>query len=576
MLSINKNINKKNSIIKNIFLLLKPYKIKIFASLILSIIITFLTILSPFLAQNLIDQGIMVLNFSVSIKFSLLIILIMIIEKSISLIQSILHIHLRNDLYKSLQLNMLRKIFLLKMDSFKENGFQSIFDSLNFDIDKIAEIADKNFLLISMDIFKMLGGLIALGSINYKLTLFILLIIPFKSLITTSLSKIKLKIFDYLVESYEDIGKWCEEIINGIREIKIWALYESKESEYSKLLSKKISLENKVQVLDEIDEYTGTILEEIMLNFIYILGVLLALNEQMTVGGIITFTIYSNIVSTPLSSLLSIKYKFANIKPSIDNYSDFIHKEEEAYNTDSISIDVPEKIIFKDVSLKFDNKIALKNISLEFIAGEKIAFIGTNGSGKSSLINLLLRFHTPSDGTILFNDLDINKINLKDFRSLFAVVSQDVYLFNKTIKENIDLFNFMNDNEIISFCESKGLSSFLNFSLKSNNGINSLVGMNGDKLSGGERQKILFLRALLNQDRQILILDEATASYDLESEQLFNETIINSDSYKFIFVVSHRPEILKYMDKIIVLNNGEIEAIGNYDELLKTGHMILE
>lgn len=253
MLSINKNINKKNSIIKNIFLLLKPYKIKIFASLILSIIITLLTILSPFLAQNLIDQGIMVLNFSVSIKFSLLIILIMIIEKSISLIQSILHIHLRNDLYKSLQLNMLRKIFLLKMDSFKENGFQSIFDSLNFDIDNIAEIADKNFLLISMDIFKMLGGLIALGSINYKLTLFILLIIPFKSLITTSLSKIKLKIFDYLVESYEDIGKWCEEIINGIREIKIWALYESKESEYSKLLSKKISLENKVQVLDEIE-----------------------------------------------------------------------------------------------------------------------------------------------------------------------------------------------------------------------------------------------------------------------------------------------------------------------------------
>lgn len=565
------DIDKNNSVLKNILILLLPYKKKIFISLILSLLITLLTTLSPLVAQKLIDNGIMFLNFSVSLKLASLIIIITILEKTISLLQSILHINLRNQLYISLQLNMLKKVLVLKINSFKESGFQSIFESLNFDIDAIAAVADKSFLLISMEIFKIAGGLIALCSINYKLTLFVLLLIPVQSLITNILAKFKTKLFDALVISFENMGKWCEEIINGISEIKISNLYRKKEDEYNKLISNRLSLEKNVQILDEVDDYAGNIIGELILNLIYIIGVSLALKEDLTVGGIITFTMYSNIVTAPLSSLISIKYRFANVKPSIENFSEFLHRDEECSIKNLSAPKAINKITFKNVNLEFENKTALQNISLEFNAGEKIAFIGTNGSGKSSIINLLLRFYKPSRGEIYFNDLNISEINLNEYRNLFAVVSQNVCLFSRSIKENIDLIDSFSEKEILSFCKDNELLSFLDFSLKSKDGLNTQVGMNGDKLSGGEAQKVSFLRALLKENRKILILDEATANYDIESEQLFNKIIAESNSYDFTFIVSHRPEILKHMDKIVVLDKGEIKCVASYDYVVKNG-----
>lgn len=564
-----KIIDKKNSILKNIFLLLKPYKNKIFISLFLSIIITILTTLSPLIAQRLIDKGIMPLNIHIALKLSLTIIILTTIEKFLSLYQSILHIDLRNKLYIYLQLNMLKKIFTLKINKFKESGFQSIFDSINFDIDTIAEIADKNFLLTFMEIFKVVGGLVSLGIINPKLTFFILFLIPIKSFVTNFLSKLKVKLFNALVISFEDIGQWCEEILNGIREIKLWNLYSQKEFEYKQLLLNKTSLEKRVQILDNIDDFSGNILEEIILNLIYILGVVLALKEDITVGGIITFTMYSNIITSPLSSLISIKYKFANIKPSIENYCDFLNQDEECLVKELLPPNEVNKIIFKDVYLNFDNKIAIKNINLEFNKGEKIAFIGTNGSGKSSILNLLLRFYSPSKGTILFNDINIAEINLTEYRALFSVVSQNTYLFNRSIKDNIDLYNQFTEEEIMNYCDKHGILHFINFLNKSKDGINSKVGMNGDKLSGGESQKISLLRALLKDDRKILILDEATANYDIESEKIFNNIIANCTSYDFVFIISHRPEILKHMDKIVLLDKGEIKCVDNYDYIVK-------
>lgn len=571
------NLKKSNSIIKNIFELLKPYKMHITASFLLSIVITLLTLLLPFISEKLIDDGIMPLNVLTTVKLASTIILITIFSNFFSLVQSIIHINFKNQLNFNLQMSLLRKIFLLQLDIFKEKGFQAIFDSLNFDIDNISEVADKNFLLSAMDIFKVIGGLIALIIINYKLTFFILLMIPLKYIITTSLSKIKINFFNKFLESFENIGKWYVDIINGIKEIKLWNMHTCKEKEYSALLLNKISLEKKVQILDESEDFNSIMLEGILFNLIYILGVLLASNNEMTVGGIIAFASYSNIVTEPLSSLISIKYRFANVKPSIDNYCDFMMKKQEDNNS---TLDLPkyiDKISFKNVSLKFNAKKTLKNLNLEFNKGEKIAIIGTNGSGKTSLINLLLRFYLPSEGNILINNnIDINTIDINKYRDLFAVVSQDVYLFNTTIKNNIDFSNELTDEELLAWAKENQLSSFLDFSKKSKATLDSIVGVNGEKLSGGEKQKISFLRALLKKNRQILILDEATASYDSQSEELFNKIVTESNNYLFTFVISHKTDILKHMDKIILLDNGTIKFIGDYNSLLSETDFITQ
>lgn len=570
-------INKENGIMKNIIILLSSHKLSIIFSFACTFILASASICAPILTQNLMDKGVMLLNIKVTTQYVVYITILFLIQEGLSFIQGIIHINMQNKVHLDLEVESFSKILRMKVQYLKNEGFASIFSTISCDIDTIAQVANKSFLILAMQIFKVIGGIIGLMLISYKLTLFILIIVPVKYLIINKLTEIKTNVFNKFLLVTEKIGMWYGDIMNGVEEIKLWNLYQIKKNEYRKLQSERFKLSNKFQVLDQISENSGSLLQNIIFNYLYILGIALIIKEEITIGVLITFVTYSEFVITPISLFMTIKYEIANIKPAFENYFKFISGIEENQDIKELKkLQEPKVIRFNEVSLTYDSKKVLSHINLELTAGEKVAFVGANGSGKSSLFNLLLRFYDPTEGAIYIDDLDIQKIDIDKYRDLFAVMSQDSYLFNTTIKNNISLQNTLSVEEIQKQCIDKKIESFLKFIEELPKEFQTDAGIRGSKLSGGEKQKVALIRTLLKKNSPILVLDEATSNYDMESEQLFNRLVSDYDTYPFVFIITHRPEILEHMDKIVVLDQGHIICVDSYKNLLKSNQIMPE
>ena len=207
-------------------------------------------------------------------------------------------------------------------------------------------------------------------------------------------------------------------------------------------------------------------------------------------------------------------------------------------------------------------KPLLKDVNMKFPKGSKTALIGRNGSGKSTIINLLTRLYDPADGKILLNGTDIFKISLQEYRSMVSIVSQQIYLFNDTIKNNICLYKTVSDEEVEIACRDSGLDDFLK-----EVSLDYMVGQNGSMLSGGQKQKIALARALIH-DRPIILFDEVTSNTDVYSEHQINGLLHTRLKDKTVVIITHRQEILSKVDQVIILKHGTVTDSGRYEELL--------
>jgi len=334
--------------------------------------------------------------------------------------------------------------------------------------------------------------------------------------------------------------------------------FEDTNKEYFKLNMKTVKTNALVSPFMEI---IGSIAAAIVIMF----GGMEVINGNLSVGAFFSFMTALFMLYTPIKRLSSVYNSFQKSIAANERINDIFATSSDIKSGVKVLDEQIDTIYFKNISLKYDEKLALKNININIQKGEKIALVGDSGGGKSSLVNLLLRFYDPFEGEIIFNNTNINQLTLNSLRNSISIVTQRVYIFNDTIANNI-AFGAELDEEKVKFVLNQAHA--LDFVEKMPEGIDTQLDEFGSNLSGGQRQRIAIARALY-KNPQILIFDEATSALDNESESIITKVLDEVSQNRITFVIAHRLSTIQNADKILLFKDGEIIGNGTEEELLK-------
>jgi ABC-type bacteriocin/lantibiotic exporter with double-glycine peptidase domain len=538
---------------RNALKMLKPYRVRMMIIMALAIIICGISAVTPFINRKMIDNGLLQGNIRTVIFLILLLIFLQVGGQFIEYLQRRQEINISNELGKKLKTEAFEHGLKLKPHYFKEQGFFKTIGDALYDISNIMSITNNNLLIIFVIICKCIGAAIGLVILDWRLSIFVAAIIPVKVWLNLIIRKRAEKYGKQLMEDNKNYNSWFSNILSGVIDIKLWNLEKKTISEYDghvqiiNVSSKRLSL------LTAKNNFLTNSLEFSLMNALYILGAFLIVGGQLTFGGLVAFISFASYVLSPVNIIMDLRIILKQITPSVEGIKRFYELEEENYAASLPLVGNISVIEFRNVSVSLGGRDILKNLNLIINQGEKIAVVGDNGSGKTTIINLLLRLCEPTEGAILMDGIPITEYNIEDYRQKFSVVSQDIHLFQGTVKDNITFDNqadiAFNKDERLKFC-TETIESW-------ENQYETQVGSEGTKLSGGERQKIALLRAL-HRKSAILVLDEPTSNYDKESDDEFNRYIQKNTDYDFYFIVTHRKDILSRVDKVLILENGKI------------------
>lgn len=549
--------------LKELLKLLTPYKSKIVFIFIILIFNSIFSLLLPLLSQSIMDDGFLLGDNQLISKRVLQVMFLTIFIVSIDTLKDIIRIKIQSDLNSNLSKKSFEHLCKLDLEYFDTKNHSEISSNLKTDIRNVCMIADSSLFFVIAQLFSIVGGTIGLLILNYQLALLVILIIPIKFFISKFFAKQTKKIMTEYIVSEENYAKWFGDTINGIKEIKLFNLFEKNIDECSKLQKNIIDNNKSFNLIISYNSSVERLMSQLLISSIYILGAIQVLNLETTIGGVFAFISYTAYVTSPITAITNINQTLAGILPSVKRYTKFMDIKEEQ-NNGKLSCKNGD-IIFKNITIIYEsnNQIALKDISFEIKKSSKVAIIGRNGSGKTTLINSLLRLYNYNSGSIELNGANIKDIELLSYRNIFSVVSQNVLLFDDTIYNNICLKHKFDQSVVDKAIEISGLADFIY-----ENSLEYIVGENGALLSGGEKQKIALARAILH-NKEILVLDEVTSNIDTNSENIIYDFLFNSSIDKTIITITHDSNILKLMDKIILLDNGELVSSGSYDFLIK-------
>ena len=533
---------------KNALKLLKPYHKQMAIIMALSVIVSAISVLSPFVNRRMFDNGLLQGNMRIAAALITLLLLLQVGGQFIEYLQRRQEISITNELGKKLKTEAFEHGLKLKPRYFKETGFYTTISNALLDISGIMSIATNSLLTIFVIICKSVGALVGLVILDWRLSLLVVAVLPLKVWLNSVIRKRAEMQSERVMTDNKAYNSWLTNILSGISDVKLWSLEQKTTAEFREH-TQTINESSKVlSLLQAKNNLLTNALEYALINALYLIGALLIAREQITLGGLIAFISFAAYVTSPVNIVMQLRIILKQITPNVEGLQRFYALEEEAYTSVRNLPSAISTIEFRNISVAFDGRSVFENFNLTVNAGEKVAIVGENGSGKTTLTNLLLRLCEPDSGEILVNGIPITEFNIVDYRRRFSVVSQEVHLFRGTVADNISLDSTEKltfaDNEALQFCTEP----IANWEQQ----YETQVGSDGAKLSGGERQKIALLRAL-HRKSEILILDEATSNYDKESDAEFNKYVLECADYAFCFIVTHRREILATVDKVVEL-----------------------
>jgi ATP-binding cassette subfamily B protein len=432
---------------------------------------------------------------------------------------------------------------------------------------QIRRFMEVHFGNLCSTVLTMIFSLIYMLVIDWKLTLLSLILLPISFALSYWQRKNMRRRFSLQRKKNDKLNSSLQDVLSGIGVVKIFGR-EQAETDKFRSYSEEYA---KVQKSNNVFFAYFTPL----LNFVMGLGIYLVtyfsglnvLKGTMTPGVLSQFIAYAGILYGPLEQLTNLPRQFAEMLTSLDRIYDVLD-EEPAFgqNPDAKDITIQGEVEFRDVSFGYRSyEPILNNIDLKVKKGEMIGLVGASGTGKSTMINLLMHLYEVDSGALLIDGVDIKDIKLDSLRSQIGVVLQETFLFSGTILENIRYAN--PDATLEEVIQAAKAANAHDFICRAPDSYNTYIGDNGYTLSGGERQRIAIARAILNKPN-LLILDEATSNLDTESEYLIQKALERLTNGKTTFAIAHRLSTLRNADRLVVIDRHRIAEIGTHDELI--------
>ena len=442
--------------------------------------------------------------------------------------------------------------------------------NIMYDCSQIQNLVSAGVLNIMKDSFSVVMLVSLMFYQNWKLASFAILMMPLAIIFAKSLGKRISKVQSQIGELSGDFTSFLTEIFRAAKMIRIYQKekteIENANSVINKLIEKNIKIGS---IMIRAQPIMETLTGFMIAGFIFYSGTLISAGE-LEINNFFSFLAAMMLAYQPIRSLATIHIAAYQGAAAAKRVYSVIDKKIETVNFQNLPDLKIEKcnIKFDNVSFNYLNSKskAIKNINFEIMGGLMTAFVGHSGAGKSTIINLLPRFYQPQEGKIYIDNQDIHKHTLNSLRKNISLVSQDVILFDTTIKNNISYANSdASDEEIFKACKFAAADEFIE---KLTDKYETLVGENGTRLSGGQKQRISIARAILKK-APIILLDEATSSLDADSEEIVQNAITNLTKNKTTLVIAHRLSTIHKANKIFVIKNGSIIESGDHDFLIK-------
>lgn len=487
-----------------------------------------------------------------------------------SYLQIIVTNHFSQNIMKDLREKVFSHIIHQSIDFHNKNRVGQLITRVIHDIQTLNELFVSGVASIIGDIFLIICIILASFLLDYRLALVSFVTVPFLYYGMMVFKKYARKSFSEIRVKLARINSFLQSSINGIKLI----LSFNKQNKFMRQF-RKIQKDYLSEYLRTVKIYSlffpGVELFSIIARLVLLLFGAYLLHDATAseVSNLIAFLLYSQMFFMPLRELSEQYNVLQAALASTEKVFNILDSENSIKDPNNpVPIEnILGEIEFKNVSFGYkEDQNVLKNISFKVKAGEKIAIVGLTGSGKTTIINLIARLYDINEGEILIDGVNIKDYNKKELRSFISYVLQDVFIFSDTIKENIRLFNQnITDEEIYEAAQQVQVDQFVN---KFDRGYESLLGELGIGISFGEKQLLAFARAFIEKSK-IIIFDEATSNIDLKTENIIKQNIKELIKDKTSIIIAHRLSTIKEVDKIIVINKGEIIESGTHTELLK-------
>ena len=566
--------------VSNFISLLGEKKVPFLISIISNTISTILVVSIPWVSALAIDDIVKILNdttvtdkwnavFSFIIKPISALGIIAALIFALNYLQEYISAILGEQVAQSLRVKLSKKFTKLPMNFFDTNQVGDILSKLTTDIEKVAEVIGTSFTRFVYSFLIIILVIFMLFNINAKLTLIVLAILLISVVVTYYVSNLTQKIFSRDVTSLSELSSITEEALTGNLVIQSYNKQKDIIDTLDKSIEKQYSAAKTLEFTVFSIYPSIRFITQIAFVISAVISAVLVINGHLTLGLAQAFLQYVTQISDPVTTAAYIINSLQNALVSVERIYDILELPEEVDLTEDTHLldNTKGQIVFENVSFGYTkDKLLMKNVNFTAKAEQMVAIVGPTGAGKTTLINLLMRFYDVNGGRILFDGVDISKVSRKELRANFGMVLQDTWLFKGTIAENISYGKpDATREEIIEAAKLAKCDSFIR---KLPQGYDTIITSENGMVSQGEQQLLTIARTILPNPK-VMILDEATSSIDTKTEKDIQAVISQLMKGRTSFVIAHRLSTIRNADLILVMKDGDIVEQGNHDELMK-------